>query len=77
MGAEATGGLPGRTLEFFGGRRGNVDLGGRRNSRPSSWYFAGERRSVPFMILRVVGAASIFMGRTPHEVRGELNRRAR
>ena len=25
------------------------------------------------MILRVVGAASIFMGRTPHEVRDELN----
>jgi hypothetical protein len=26
------------------------------------------------MILRVCGAASIFMGRTPHEVRGELCR---
>ncbi len=26
------------------------------------------------MILRVVGAASIFMGRTPHEVRDELCR---
>ena len=26
------------------------------------------------MILRVVGAASIFMGRTPHEVRDELSR---
>jgi hypothetical protein len=26
------------------------------------------------MILRIVGAASIFMGRTPHEVRGEVNR---
>ena len=25
------------------------------------------------MILRVVGAASIFMGRTPHEVRDELS----
>ena len=26
------------------------------------------------MILRVVGAASIFMGRTPHEVHDELSR---
>ena len=26
------------------------------------------------MILRVVGAASIFMGRTPHEVPDELSR---
>ena len=26
------------------------------------------------MILRIVGAASIFMGRTPHEVRDELSR---
>jgi len=26
------------------------------------------------MILRVAGAASIFMGRTPHEVRDELCR---
>jgi hypothetical protein len=26
------------------------------------------------MILRVVGAASIFMGRTPHEVTDELSR---
>jgi hypothetical protein len=27
------------------------------------------------MILRVVGAASIYMGRTPHEVRDELSSR--
>ncbi len=52
----------------------NVDHSGRENSRPVHWHFGLTRRRVAPMILRVVGAASIFMGRTPHEVRGELSR---
>jgi hypothetical protein len=45
----------------------------RENFRPSCWYFSADLGRVP-SVIRLSGAPSIFMGRTPHEVRDELCR---
>jgi hypothetical protein len=48
---------------------------GEHEIRLTYWHFRAELFSVTVMI-RARGAASIFMGRTPHEVRDELCRAA-
>ena len=56
------------------GPTGKPDLPTGKYFRPSRWYFAPAFVRLVPVILRTHGAASIFMGRTPHEVRDELCR---
>jgi hypothetical protein len=55
------------------GRFGGEPGGFRAKIRPPRWYLAGEFITVK-VVIRVRGAASIFMGRTPHEMHDELCR---